>query len=166
MFKAEVFSSQVRGFSRCVVFLRLFFNHTTSQDMESIILNKKAGHCDIRPLINHFSAVRDGMYRVEVYQCRNYRSNAQNSWLWGCIYPILLNAMVAEGWENMTTSEDVHEFFKSLLCGKKIVNRTTGEVVTIPNSTARMDTSQFSEYCERLRDYGREYLGVEIPDPI
>jgi hypothetical protein len=29
-----------------------------------------------------------------------------------------------------------------------------------------MDTVTFSTYCEKLRDYGREYLGVEIPDPI
>ena len=28
-----------------------------------------------------------------------------------------------------------------------------------------MDTVTFSAYCEKLRDYAREFLGVEIPDP-
>lgn len=137
-----------------------------SSDMETMILTKQQGVYDLRQLINYFAMVRDGMYRIEVHSVRDKRSNAQNAWLWGCIYPCLRNAMVAEGWDNVETDEDVHEFFKSLLGGKQIVNRTTGESITIPSSTAKMDTAQFCEYCERLRDYGREYLGVDIPDPI
>ena len=42
------------------------------------------------------------------------------------------------------------------------VNR---EIVEFPSSTATMDTVQFSTYCEKLREYGREFLGIEIPDP-
>ena len=59
----------------------------------------------------------------------------------------------------------VHEFFKQLMAKQTVLNKQTGEIVEIPWSTAEMDTVQFSTYCEALRDYAREYLGVEIPDP-
>lgn len=57
-------------------------------------------------------------------------------------------------------------YLKQLFSDKKVLNRQTGEVVTIPSSTKEMDTTTFSAYCEKLRDYGREFLGVEIPDPM
>ena len=119
----------------------------------------------MRPLINWLTLARDGSYRIEVTKVRGRRSNDQNAWLWGCIYPLLRQGMNALGWDEMTSDEEVHEYFKQLLADKKIVNRLTGETVTIPSSTAAMDTMEFSAYCEKLRDYGREYLGIEIPDP-
>ena len=45
------------------------------------------------------------------------------------------------------------------------INRETGEIVKFPSSTSRMSTVEFSAYCEKLREYAREYLNVEIPDP-
>jgi len=134
--------------------------------METLMISKRDGMYDIRPLVNMLSTSKDGMYRVEVTRVRNHRSLDQNAWLWGCIYPMLLNAMIQAGWDNVTTAEDVHEFFKSIMSDNKAVNRVTGEVVTFPKSTAKMTTTEFCAYCEKLRDYGQEFLGVTIPDPI
>jgi hypothetical protein len=47
----------------------------------------------------------------------------------------------------------------------EVVNKETGEIVKFPSSTAKMDTVTFSSYCEKLREYAREYLNIEIPDP-
>lgn len=47
----------------------------------------------------------------------------------------------------------------------KVVNKHTGEIIEFPGSTATMDTVTFSTYCEKLREYAREYLSIEIPDP-
>lgn len=132
--------------------------------MEQMVLHKQNGMYDLRPLVNFFANVPDGVYRIEVKKVRKNRSLDQNGWLWGCIYPLLLNALNAAGWEILTVNQ-VHEFFKQLMAKQTVLNKQTGEIVEIPWSTAEMDTVQFSTYCEALRDYAREYLGVEIPDP-
>lgn len=101
---------------------------------------------------------------VEIKAKRKKRSDDQNEWLWGCIYPMLLYALVSEGWE-YTSVDQVHEFFKNRFTTDKVVNKHTGEIVEFPSSTAAMDTVTFSAYCEHLRDYALNYLDLEIPDP-
>lgn len=120
---------------------------------------------DLRPLVSILSRMSDGEYAISVKRIRNRRSNDQNAWLWGCIYPLLRQGLNSQGWE-FTTDEQVHTFFKQITADEQVLNRNTGEVLTIPNSTREMDTATFSAYCEKLRDYGREFLGVEIPDPM
>lgn len=132
--------------------------------METYIIRKQDGIFDLRPLINFIGAASDGVFRVEVSVVRRHRSLDQNRWLWGCIYPLLRQALLAQGWE-FATDEQVHEFFKAQMAADRVVNRHTGEVIEIPCSTREMDTVTFATYCEKLREYGREYLGVEIPDP-
>ena len=133
--------------------------------METYLLQKEDGLFDIRPLINWFCFAQDGLYKIDISKVRGRRSLDQNRWLWGCIYPMLRQALNAQGWE-FATDEQVHEFFKAQMAADKVVNKHTGEVIERPGSTREMDTVTFSTYCEKLRDYGREYLGVEIPDPI
>ena len=77
---------------------------------------------------------------------------------------MLLDALLEAGWEFVSV-EQVHEYFKNMLAKDSVVNKHTGEIVEFPSSTATMDTLTFSTYCEKLREYGREYLGIEIPDP-
>lgn len=132
--------------------------------MSKVLVEKKNGLFDLKPLYNWFCSVCDGIYRVEVKKVRKPRSNDQNGWLWGCIYPMLLDALLDAGWEFVSV-EQVHEFFKSQMTADKVVNKHTGEIIEFPGSTATMDTVIFSTYCEKLREYAREYLSIEIPDP-
>ena len=122
------------------------------------------GLFDIRPLIRLFSTMKAGQYMVEVKRHRNQRTNEQNKWLWGCIYPLMLDAMVDAGWE-FTNTEQLHEFFKAQMTADEVVNRETGEIIKFPSSTSRMSTTEFSAYCEKLREYAKEFLNVDIPDP-
>lgn len=132
--------------------------------MEMYLLNKKEGRFDLRPLINYLTAAPDGSFRIEVKRVRKQRSLDQNAWLWGCIYPLLRQALNAQGWE-FATDEQVHEFFKQQMADDNVINRNTGEIISIPHSTREMDTLTFATYCDKLREYGQEYLGVNIPDP-
>lgn len=132
--------------------------------MSKVLIEKINGLFNLKPLYDYLSNALDGIYRIEVKKVRKPRSNDQNGWLWGCIYPMLLEALNDAGWEFVTT-EQVHEFFKAQMTADKVINKHTGEIIQFPGSTATMDTVTFSTYCEKLREYGREFLGVEIPDP-
>lgn len=127
-------------------------------------IQKTSGLFDLKSLYEWFRQALDGIYLVEIKRVRKPRSNDQNGWLWGCIYPMLLDGLNDAGWDFVDV-EQVHDFFKAQMTADKVVNKETGEIVEFPRSTARMDTVAFSTYCERLREYAREYLNVEIPDP-
>lgn len=129
-----------------------------------VLIEKKGGLFNLRPLYDLFSHSVDGIYQVIVKKVRKPRSNDQNGWLWGCIYPMLLDGLLNAGWE-FTSVEQVHEFFKAQMTKDKVVNKHTGEIIEFPGSTATMDTLTFSTYCEKLREYALEYLNIEIPDP-
>jgi hypothetical protein len=101
---------------------------------------------------------------INITKQRKGRTLNQNDWLWGCVYPILLDGLLDAGWE-FTSVEQVHEFFKKQMAQDKVVNFTTGEIVEIPKSTATMDTQQFSMYVDALRAYADEFLNVTIPEP-
>jgi hypothetical protein len=77
---------------------------------------------------------------------------------------LLLDALIDAGWK-FTDTTQVHEFFKSQMVHDKVVNEMTGEIIEFPGSTAKMDTVTFSTYCDKLRDYAKEYLNTDIPDP-
>lgn len=128
------------------------------------IIEKADGLFTLRPVYEYLKQALDGSYRVEVKRVRKPRSNDQNGWLWGCIYPMLLDGLVDAGWE-FTSCEQVHEFFKAHLSSEKVINKYSGDIIEFPQSTAEMDTATFSAYCEKLRDYASEYLGIDIPDP-
>ena len=132
--------------------------------MAKLNVEKRNGLFDLHPLYEWFRQVTDGIYRIEVKKVRKPRSNDQNGWLWGCIYPMLLDGLLDAGWE-FTSIEQVHEFFKAQMTADSVVNKETGEVITFPSSTAIMDTVTFSTYCDKLREYAKEFLNMDIPDP-
>ena len=132
--------------------------------MNKVLIEKRNGLFNLKTLYEFFRNALDGIYRIEVKKIRKPRSNDQNGWLWGCIYPMLLDALLDAGWE-FVSMEQVHEFFKSQMISDKVVNKHTGEIIEFPGSTSQMDTVTFSTYCEKLREYAREYLSIEIPDP-
>ena len=112
-----------------------------------------------------FRGLSDGTYSVSIKRIRKNRSNDQNGWLWGCIYPMLLDALIDVGWDEFTNLEQVHEFCKMKFTTETIVNKHTGEIVTIPHSTKAMNTIEFSSYTDKIREFASEYLNTEIPDP-
>lgn len=128
------------------------------------LIDKVDGYFNLRTLIDFFRMAGNGCYWLEVKKQRRGRTLNQNDYLWGCVYPILLDGLLDAGWE-FTSVEQVHEFFKKQIAHDRVVNRHTGEIVEIPASTATMDTQQFSAYVDTLRDYAEEFLGITIPNP-
>lgn len=132
-------------------------------DME-ITVKKENGHFDLQDVYMFFRAAADGSYALKIRKLHKARTLNQNDYLWGVVYPALLDGLIDAGWE-FTSCEQVHENFKAIMASEKVVNRDTGEVIEFPGSTAAMNTVQFSAYVDKLRDYAHEYLGTDIPGP-
>lgn len=134
--------------------------------MKKFFLKKseEQGADELNTLCSIWQSLKEGEYQIEIKRKRKPRSNEQNAWLWGCIYPLLLDGLIDLGWE-FTDVEQVHEFFKVQMTNDRVINKDTGEIVEFPSSTAKMDTIAFSTYTDRLRQYAKEYLNIDIPDP-
>lgn len=128
------------------------------------LIDKIDGYFNLRTISEFFRTASNGCYMLTITKQRRGRTLNQNDWLWGCVYPILLDGLLDAGWE-FTSVEQVHEFFKKQMAQDKVVNYSTGEIVEIPRSTATMDTQQFSMYVDALRTFAEEFLNVTIPDP-
>lgn len=92
---------------------------------------------------------------VVVRRPKRQRSSQANRWYWGCIL-----ALIGEycGYE----PEEAHQAMKWLFL------RRPADVVGAPDtvrSTASLSTVEFSEYCEQIRRWAEETLGLDIPDP-
>lgn len=118
----------------------------------------------LAPLRYHLETTPPGEYVLLIQRRKRRRTTPQNAYLWAVVYPMLLTGLQQAGWE-FTNCEQVHQFFKQQVAGEHVINYKTGEVVTLPNSTAAMSTLEFETYIDRLRRYAEQYLNIEIPEP-
>lgn len=110
----------------------------------------------------------NGRYKLVLSKIYNKRSNQQNNFLWGVIYPIVRDGLVDVGYDefkNDTDYEKTHSLCKYLFLETEIVNKKTGEVIETIRSTAELTTVEAMEYWADINRWASEYLGVIIPDP-
>ena len=105
-----------------------------------------------------------GDYVITITPNRKTRSNQQNAYLWGIVYPAVLFGLQDAGWE-IIDEEQVHEYCKQAFAAREVINKDTGEVISLPNSTARMQTAEFNVYVDKIKAFAFEYLNVTIPEP-
>lgn len=95
---------------------------------------------------------------IELVLEKRRRSVSLNAWYWGCILPLIS--------EHTGHSLDwLHEFFKQEFVGKQQKVRVFDTDVVLSESSSKLNTTEFSEFCEKVRKFAREKLGVIIPDP-
>ena len=123
------------------------------------------GRCDLSAMLAFLSTL-EGEYRICVKRVGKTRSNPQNRWLWGIVYPMLMVGLNDAGWEDITNVDQVHEFCLDRFGSRDITNKLTGEIVRLPKHTSEMNTVEFMTYADTIRDYARDYLMIEIPDPV
>lgn len=125
----------------------------------------QGGDVDLSELVQTAKMLPDGSYGVTLTRLRNPRTSMQNRYLWAVVYPHVLQGLRDAGWDDFTSTDEVHEYMKARFGATKAVNRTTGEIVEFPSSTAKMDTGQFGAYVDKIRDFAQEYLNTYIPEP-
>lgn len=111
-----------------------------------------------------FFQLPNGDYIFTVTPNRKTRSNQQNAYLWGIVYPAVLFGLQDAGWE-IIDEEQVHEYCKQAFAAREVINKDTGEVISLPNSTARMQTAEFNVYVDKIKAFAFEYLNITIPEP-
>jgi hypothetical protein len=105
-----------------------------------------------------------GNYRITIEKWQNKASHSQFKWLYGSIYPLALIGLNDAGYE-FTDTDQVDIFFKTLFAGREVLNRETGQIVTIPCSKREFLTVDHMAYTEQIRTYCSEYLNCFIPEP-
>jgi hypothetical protein len=106
----------------------------------------------------------DGRYRVTVDKARKNKSNPQLGYLFSTVYPFVLKFLNDAGYE-FTSLEEVDAFCKARFASRDIINRHTGEIITIPDLKRNFTTMDMMTYIEAIRQYCAEYLGGYIPEP-
>ena len=106
---------------------------------------------------------RDGaQVQIEVTARRATRSIPQNAWYWGVIVQA-----IAE--HTGYTPDELHDVLKMKFIPKRLaVCDGNGEVkdeFVVGGSTRKMTTAEFGEYCDAIRQWAAQDLGIDIPDP-
>lgn len=105
-----------------------------------------------------------GRYIHTVEKYRKSKSNSQLGYLFAAIYPFVLKGLNDAGWE-FTSLEEVDVYCKSLFADKELINRTTGEIIHVPELKRDMSTIEMMTYINSIRDWSLEYLNTYIPEP-
>lgn len=91
------------------------------------------------------------------------RSHNQNAYYWTAVVPEITDALKALGHE--TDHETTHELLKAKFNSRPICN-ADGEVIgELPQTTTRLNITEFSEYIERVVRWAAQFLGLVIPPP-
>lgn len=132
------------------------------KDFVIVEFNERGELQSTAPLKKLFKGIAQGKYILELSKA-NKRSNPQNRYYWGLVIPLIQQGIGHLGTE--LTKEETHEFLKARYNFEEIINTETGEAISIPKSTTRLNKSQFSEYIEHIQQFGSQFLNIQIPDP-
>lgn len=127
------------------------------------ILKKENGEIANKKIVRAlFDSLKDGRHLIEISGA-DKRSNPQNRYYWGLVIPIIQKGIKDMGTE--LTKEETHEWLKSKFNLSDLINPTTGECISIPLSTTRLNKEGFSEYISKIQQFASEFLNIYVPDP-
>lgn len=101
---------------------------------------------------------------ISIERVKKKRSNNQNRYLWGVLYPITKEAIKNE-WGEIWSNEKVHDFYKLHFNYIEKVNETTGEVIKISKSTTENTTTQQEDFHSQILNFLKEWFNIDAPLP-
>lgn len=92
---------------------------------------------------------------VRVERPKAVRSNAANAYLWGVVYPDVLEGLreLAQAHGErcpFVTTDDLHEACKFMFLGTRVVELPGAGQVEVPSTTTTLTTAQFSVYVDKI----------------
>lgn len=121
----------------------------------------------------------DGNYEIIIRKKKKRRSNALNRYYWGVVVRDVqiglkdlgtraklqeTDEIIRDILKNLTPNS-THAFLKDYFIDKITIDEITGEIIQNENSTKNMTNTQFMEYYIPIYQWGKEYLGIDIPEP-
>jgi len=98
---------------------------------------------------------------VTVEEFRRPRTNQQNAFLWGVVYPCVIEAGNLEGW----TPNDLHEYFLGECFGWETLEGFGRKRMRPIKRSSKLTKQEFSEYLTFL-EIRCDYMGIRIPEPV
>lgn len=101
-------------------------------------------------------------WRITVEELRTRRSTAQNSFLWGVVYPTLLEqgGEALRGWQ----ATDLHEFFLGEMWGWERLDGFGRTRMRPLRRSSAMTKMEFSDYIGFIEQRALD-MGIVIPEP-
>ncbi len=99
-------------------------------------------------------------WRVTVEAHRPKRSTQQNRYLWGVVYPAILESGNLEGW----TAEEVHDYCLGEHFGWETVEGLGRKRIRPIKRSAKLTTPEFQDFIAFIQRRMAEH-GIFIPDP-
>ena len=99
---------------------------------------------------------------VIIRKRRSKRSDRQNAWYWSQILELLSE-------RTGHTPDELHEYCKARFIPKRLAICDGNGVViddrVVGGSTTKLNREQMADFCEEIRRWAAEDLGLVIPDP-
>jgi len=105
-----------------------------------------------------------GKYRLTIEKYKKDKSNEQLGYYFACVLPLFLKGAIDAGWE-ITSIEECDIWLKSMFANKELINKDTGQIISVPALKREMTTVEMSTFTNQVRDYASEFLNIIIPDP-
>jgi len=97
---------------------------------------------------------------VTIEEFKRPRTDQQNRFLWGVVYPCVIEAGNLEGW----TPNDLHEYFLGECFGWETLEGMGRKKVKPLKRSSRMNKQEFSDYLEFISMKCAD-MGIVIPEP-
>lgn len=101
-------------------------------------------------------------WQVTVEPFKKPRTNQQNAYLWGVVYPTILEAggETLRGWQ----ADDLHEYFLGEIYGWETLEGMGRKRMKPVKRSSRMSRSDFMNFLEEISQRCAN-LGIVIPEP-
>lgn len=100
--------------------------------------------------------------KIRIERAGSRRSHPQLNYYFGVIVEEVRLALLQLG--HQMTKEETHEFLKGKF-NVKYISNSQGEAIEVPGTTTTMTKMEFSDYCDKIIQFGAEYLNIQIPAP-
>jgi hypothetical protein len=115
-------------------------------------------------LTEELARLPKGRYSLTVEKARKAKSNPQLGYYYACVLPLSHKLLLEAGWD-FSSEDEVDIFWKDLYANKEIVNRNSGEIMTIPALKRDMSTTEFMTFVDAVKNHCAEYLNGYVPEP-
>ena len=108
------------------------------------------------------SLKEDQAWQITVEPFRRPRSHQQNAYLWGVVYPTIIEAggEALKGW----SADDLHEYFLGEIYGWETLQGFGRKRLKPVKRSSRMTKAEFMDYLEKISQRCAQ-MGIVIPEP-